>query len=386
MLIRQVAKLFLTEIKHFYKQSLLFITIAMFLFTLSISVWCFSSDMIDGYKRYLDENIDVVYLTVNDVEDLEMYKEIEVIADYLYASVSGVTYYPTIKFGQSGSRVCLGSAYLFRDNLPFNYKDCVFQGRSWRASDNKIEGDVYTIFLRQSVAEELCVQVGDEITFEYESKLGVKSCNMTVLGIYSNEDNAQDSFVISFNFLLNISNDLLDAVSLHLEIQTPSRTMAIYPKLKSMGLECYSMYIGLDEISLINSMQYILLGASLAVMVTSLFVLNNSLTITVNSRKKYMAKLKLLGATTDKVAAIYYISMLASFIIAYSLGVLLSFYFCGYFSYIAKYVLEYPVSINLHVEACVGLFGTCLFLLVLRYILFRKKIKKIIPLDFIKET
>ena len=114
-------------------------------------------------------------------------------------------------------------------------------------------------------------------------------------------------------------------------------------------------------------------------------MLSNSLTITVNSRKKFMARLKLLGATTDKITAAYFILLVASFILSFALSILLSYLLCGYFTAIAVAALEYKVSMNLHLGAVGILFAVGCALLAVRYALFRLKVKKVSHAEFIKE-
>ena len=101
-----------------------------------------------------------------------------------------------------------------------------------------------------------------------------------------------------------------------------------------------------DELELVNVMRYVLIAVAVAIVAVTFVVLSNSLTITVNSRKKFMARLKLLGATTDKITAAYFILLVASFILSFALSILLSYLLCGYFTAIAVAALEYKVSMR----------------------------------------
>ena len=378
-------KLFTNELKHIYKQSLLLIAIAMFLFTLSISVWCFSRDMIDGYKEYLDSSLDVVHLSVYDLDGVDRYTQIDALGDYFFANARGITYYPTLRCGDKSVEETLGDALIFRDNLPYYFKDCEFSGRTWTASDNLKSDNNYPIFLSQSVADELSVTVGADVILECRLATGWTSCTMTVEGIYTENEEFIDDFILPFNFILERQEELLEGISVYIEIQNPSDVMDIYTKLTRMGLKSYSMYVSVEEITLVNSMRYILIGVSVLVLVLTFVVLNNILTITVNSRKKYMAKLKLLGATTNRVATVYYLILVLSFIIAFCLGIVLSYFFCGYFSEVAKQALNYSVTITLQWIPCLTLFCLSCLLILLRYFLFKRKIKNITPGAFVKE-
>ena len=378
-------KIFIYELKNVIKQSLTFTCISVALFTLSIGVLCFSSDMINGYKEFLNKNFDVISLAMYNVDGFQSYEEVDKLGDALSVEVEGVTYYPNLKYGENVVN-CLGTSYKFRDELPYYYRFCTFQGRQWCTDDNTPIEDVYSIFLSQSIANELSISVGDKILFEYTNKIGsLASSEMSVMGIYNELEDIYDDFVIPSSFIKDKVIELKDSISFYLELNKPADILNVYPELQKLGLECSSIYVSVEEISLINVMRYILITISCVVLVLTFTVLNNSLTITINKRKKFMAKLKLLGARIDIITATYLISLFLSFLLAFSCGILLSYYFCGYFSFIAKSVLEYPININLNWEACVGLFfGGCLLVL-LRYFLFRRKIKKIIPLEFIKE-
>ena len=378
-------RLFLNELKHVYKQSLIFTAIAMFLFMLSISVWCFSSAMIQGYKTFLNDSNDVIYLSIYGLTDMDEYIQIDACGDYLDANYRGITYYPRLRNGDNLIEGTYGIASFLRDELPYYYKKCEFSGRAWSSSDNILPDGNPPIFLAKSIADELSIQAGEEITFEYSDKTGWTSCAMTVEGIFTEEEGIHDDFVIPLSFILDIRDTLNDDFDVYLELQTPSDILTVYPKLTRMGFRCNSMYISLEEVNLVNSMRYILIGVSVVVLVLTFVVLNNTLTITVNARKKYMARLKLLGASTDRVAALYYWVLLLSFFLAFAFGMLLSQLLVGYFSSVASQVLDYPIIMKLHWLPCLTLFGVSCLLILLRYLFFRKKVKKITPGAFIKE-
>ena len=377
--------LFLNELKHIYKQALLFIAIAAILFTLSIGVWCFSGDMIDAYKNYLDSSLDVAYLSVYDLDGIDSYAQIDALGDYFFANARGVTYYPTLKCGDKSVEDTLGDAVIFRDKLPHGYQDCEFVGRAWTSNDNLYNDNNFPIFVSQSIADELSVTVGTDVLFEYSLSTGRTSRMMTVEGIYNENGDVYSDFIIPFTFILELQDELLDEISVYMELETPSDVLDVYTKLTRMGLKSYSMYVSVEEIILINSMRYVLVGISVLVLVLTFVVLNNTLTITINSRKKYMAKLKLLGATTSRVASVYYSVLIFSFLIAFLLGILLSNFFCNYFSDVAKQALNYPIVIELQWLPCCALFGLSCLLIVLRYFLFRVKISNITPGSFVKE-
>ena len=105
---KTVFKLFAYEFKNIYKQALIFAFISTFLFALSISVMCFSSDMVQGYKDYLD---DYGYYTlwVREVEDIGRYEEVDELCDYLSVRASGITIWHPVyyrRFSARGRRYC----------------------------------------------------------------------------------------------------------------------------------------------------------------------------------------------------------------------------------------------------------------------------------------
>ena len=412
---KNVLRLFAYEFKNIYKQALIFALISTFLFALSISVMCFSTDMVQGYRDYLDKDDYYHTLSMYDVTDFEKIKEVDGVCDYLSAYVYGIT--EAIENADGGSefggtvvtfRPMLqkdekiggyhGMAYIFRDELPEEIdEDCVMEEGEIGASYNERNSDGrYSIYLYAKAAEELEVGIGDSVTLNYELTDGLHKEEFTVAGIYQSKDKESSyhyAFFIPFAFVSEHNGkittheyDIFDGCCFYLQFNTPSDIMDALPKVRSLGFKELGVgFGGIDEIDLVNAMRYILIAVAVAIVTVTFVVLSNSLTITVNFRKKFMAKLKLLGATTDKVAAMYFVLLILSFIAAFALSVLLSFLLCGYFSTIASVAFEYTVTMKLHWDAVGILFAVGVVLIAARYLLFRLKVKKVSPAEFIKE-
>lgn len=388
---KTVFKLFAYEFKNIYKQALIFAFISTFLFALSISVMCFSSDMVQGYKDYLD---DYGYSTlwVREVEDIGRYEEVDKLCDYLSVRASGITiWHPFITDGSvpedgDTADILSGQSYVFRDTLPIDFDYYYFEGGGWTSADNQRRAEgLYPIFISKEVAENLQVNVGDTVSFYYELTDGLHEEKMRVADIFCLKDEEEgyyrDDFAIPFSFILENKDNLTEKCTFFLEMNKASDTFDLYPKVKSLRIGDVSD----DELELVNVMRYVLIAVAVAIVAVTFVVLSNSLTITVNSRKKFMARLKLLGATTDKITAAYFILLVASFILSFALSILLSYLLCGYFTAIAVAALEYKVSMNLHWGAVGILFAVGGALLAVRYLLFRLKVKKVSPAEFIKE-
>ncbi len=406
-----VFRLFAYEFKKVYKQTLVFSVISTFLFALSISVLCFSSDMLQGYKDYLDEVEYYDTVAIYDATKLEKYEEFDKLG-YTFAQAYGISarYKESEEFpGATESLHMLqngentggneGAAYIFRDGLPKGITD-YFTLESGKYTGAKLntrdENGRYSVFVEAKDAERMEVVAGDTVTFNYELIDGIHAEEFTVAGILKEKESGPRcwyDFFFPFAFLYEHEQDILtyeDLSSLNtrnicVELENASDIMDILPKVRNLCKVFGGSTGYFEEIDLVNTMRYILWAVAVAIVIVTFVVLSNSLTVTVNSRKKFMAKLKLLGATTDKVAAVYFILLIVSFIAAYALSILLSYLLCGYFSSIASVALEYKITMKLHWGAVGILFGAGCVLLAVRYLLFRRKVKKVAPAEFIKE-
>lgn len=407
---KSVFKLFACEFKNIYKQALIFALISTFLFALSISVMCFSSDMVQGYKDWVDEVEYYDYLGVYNVTDFDKYKELDGLCDYLYSEAYGITerYKDSEKYAgatesipmlQNGDNTSgyAGGSYVFREELPPEMADGLISGSYGGAAANeRRENGQYPVYVSDKTAEQLEVSVGDSVILNYELKDGNMYVEkFTVAGVYAYDDaivkgHFACTFIIPFAFVYEHKDSIavcedysiIDSCNVYLLLNKSSDAMDLLPKIKRINAgEVWTP----DDIVLVNTMRYILIVLAVAIVVVTFVVLSNSLTITLNSRKKFMAKLKLLGATTDKITAAYFMLLIVSFIVAFALSILLSYLLCGYFTSIATVALEYKVTMKLHFGTVGILFAVGCALLAVRYALFRKKVKRVSPAEFIKE-
>jgi len=407
---KNVFRLFAYEFKNVYKQTLIFSVISTFLFALSISVLCFSSDMVQGYKDYLDEDDYYYYVGVYGATDLSKYDELDKVCDYVSAQAYGIcciyeqeeeaweiNLKPMLQKGDKTAGYDAMS-YVFRDEKPrdFLFREChITEGEYLgKALNGRNSDGLYYTYISAKVSEELEAGVGDTVTLNYELTDGMHTEEFSVAGIYDLNENetvsfCRNDFILPFAFvnehngkITNNVNYIFDGCGFFLQLNTPSDIMDLLPKIRQINAGDIADY---EEITLVNTMRYILWAVAVAIVIVTFVVLSNSLTVTVNSRKKFMAKLKLLGATTNKVAAMYFILLILSFIAAYALSVLLSYLLCGYFSSIASVALEYKITMKLHWGAVGILFGVGCVLIAVRYLLFRRKVKKVAPAEFVKE-
>ena len=409
---KTVLKLFAYEFKNIWKQTLIFALISTFLFALSISVMCFSTDIVQGYKDWLDEAEYYDTVSIYDATNLKRYEEMNKLG-YTFAQAYGITarYKESEKYHGATESIHMlqkgentggneGAAYIFRDELPkgitdyFTLESGEYLGTKLNERD---ENGRYSVYIESRNAERMQAAVGDVVIYNYELIDGMHAEEFTVAGILKEKEGNGPrcwyDFFLPFAFVYEHddmvrTNDefmLLESRNIRVELEKASDVMDLLPKVRKLcgdfgGWEGYY-----EEVDLVNTMRYILIAVAVAIVIVTFVVLSNSLTITVNSRKKLMAKLKLLGATTDKVAAMYFVLLILSFIAAFALSILLSYLLCGYFTSIATVALEYTVTMKLHWDAVGILFGAGCILLVARYLLFRLKVKKVSPVEFIKE-
>ncbi len=384
---KRIIKLFLKEIKHIYIHSLIFILISTIMFTLSISLFCFSLDIVKDYKNYLDESFEYLSITLR-VNDLEQYDSFVNIGDYLEVDYGGLTYYPTMKFGDKENSNTMGTSFIFDDELHANFRKCKFIGAQWSKKDNFKEDSYYNIFLSSELAENLNIAIGGKLIFKYWADNELRENQFNVKGIYSKEDGVVNDFIIPFAFIYDVYSKLNDKdsakVSFYVGMDRPSDILNVLPKLQRLGIDFYAAYPSVDEVNLMNLTRTILYVLSSIVFILALLILNNILSITVKKRQQYMARLKLLGASTGTVANLYYVLLVVSFLIAFVLSIILSILSCNYFTYIANIILDFKTTISIHWSAVGILLVFGIILIAIRYLFFYKKVKNITPLAFIK--
>lgn len=376
----KVLKLFINELLNISKYAIAFVVVAVFLYTLSISLWCFSIGIVDGYKRFLDDtNPTGIELSLHNY-NIDDYKKLNALGGYVEAIMNGVTYYPTISFNGKTSQELSGTSLYFRDELLNSYQQTVFIGRAWNNSDNTNDNGGYSIFLSDEVANEIDVNVNDIVVLNY---VGGQE-EFKVVGIYVQTDKIYDSFVIPFNFLYDLNTQVSKDITLVFHLDMASDVLTICPALQKMGITYSSLYLTVEEVDLMNTTKIILYVLAIIVIIITFFVLNNVLTLILQGRQKYMARLKILGASSAMVAIIYYTTLILSFLVAFILAVALSSLFCGYFTTVANSLLSFESAIVLRWEAVVVLFCIGLVFLSIFYLLFYRKMKKISPLSYIR--
>ena len=182
--------------------------------------------------------------------------------------------------------------------------------------------------------------------------------------------------------MLQVLLTQLTTLVFHLDMA--SDVLTICPALQKMGITYSSLYLTVEEVDLMNTTKIILYVLAIIVIIITFFVLNNVLTLILQGRQKYMARLKILGASSAMVAIIYYTTLILSFLVAFILAVALSSLFCGYFTTVANSLLSFESAIVLRWEAVVVLFCIGLVFLSIFYLLFYRKMKKISPLSYIR--
>lgn len=394
LVMKKNTELFLSEFKTIYKQCISFIIIAGLIFTLSISLFCFSLDIITGYKDFLDENSpDGIYVKIypDTIDDFFKY---DIYGDYSSIVAQNVTFLSSLKFGENivssinpplGQGYLMGNSYIFKDNLPQEYMNAeLTSGRWWEVSDNeKIDGK-YNIFISQETSDMLSCNTGDIINLCIQENIS-DSYSFTVVGIYIKEE-LGDDFVIPVNFIKDVEDKLTWWVSYFLAINKTSDILDLYPKLQRAGLEPSGFpYITLDEVGLVNSTRYILIAISIVTVLIACFILNNIITIIVNSRQDFIARLKLLGAKSLGVSVLYYSFLALSFLISFMFASALSFAFKNYYSKVANSILDFPINMQLHPIVFLVLFLSGILILGVRFLLLKKRISKIQPIDAIRK-
>jgi ABC-type antimicrobial peptide transport system permease subunit len=351
--------------------------------------------VIKGYKAYLDEMFaDGLSFELN-VKSFDDFLRAGGAADYLKIDVWNFT--DDVNFSFNGVIVSdedseeysifFGDAYVFRSALPNACRGArLVSGRWWTDGDNLKQNGFYNIFISSQTAEALGINAGErlQMSFPYTN---AAVAELTVAGIYEGED--VGDFVCPAYFIYGIfesvaATDYTDGVYVYYygEVAEASDIFDAVSALRRGGFKP-ELFL-LEEIDLVNAARYILITISVISFLITSFILNNIVTITVNARQRFIAQLKLLGAKSSLVAALYYSFLLFSFLASFALGSALSVLLKNYYSGIVNTTLDFTVTLNMYPAVLLALFLTGVVILAVRFVLFGRKINKIQPIDCVR--
>ena len=290
---KKVICLFLQEFKNIYKQLILFIIISVFLFALAIGLFCFAKDMRSAYRQYMDATctapLSIFIENKINKTDLSI---VNSFVDTVWSS--SVVSEGTLSYNEKevssnqppeGFAYLIGQSCYFKDSLPMSAEDIKFtEGRFLGDSINgKDEEGYYHIYLSNIVAEPLDAHLNDVITWNYNGY----SANIKIAGIYD-----ITSYGLCFILPINILYEFNEEIFIRIDINKPSDSITICPRLTSMGLDFNSSDWPLESNTVVLQMETIFYILALVICALTCFILSNILSITLRTRKKIYCQIK----------------------------------------------------------------------------------------------
>ncbi|MDR3293691.1 MAG: hypothetical protein LBT20_06310 [Clostridiales bacterium] len=369
------------EFKSIVKQSLLFLVICGLVLSAAIGVFSFSVNLVPNYATFLNQGVDNGFDFNVYPDDEKMFFKGSAVAGQSYVTAPFITYSTTLHYRDAiyetygaSTEILSGRAYIFKETLPRVFQGVrVVKGTLWSTEDNGKPDGYFNIFLRDTVAECLGIRVGDTLT------IWSGSTQYAVKGIYESREGIP-AFVMSYQACVSrAGNDIW----YYLEADNAEKMINVYPKLRSIGFELGGTMFA--EMGLMISARYLLIVLSAMVVFAAFMILNNILSIILYYRHQFIAKLKLLGAETSVVAGLYFSFVTISFVLAYTIAVVLSFVMKLYYENIASalFGFNFVIDIKWYTLVCPFFIGAAI--LAVRFIRFKKKVSGVRILDFMRD-
>jgi len=409
--------LFALEFRLVIKQSLLFLLIATIVFSLALGVYSFSNDLMDNYYNELDRDIyeNGAFRFWTDSSEADIIREVlplaenanvwnvwdmrGILSDVLF-SYGEKKFYSTNTFSEDINewRFFAGRGITFFDELTASQERDISgfaQGRQWRASDNFANDGIYNIFISAMLAESLNASYNSIVSVTAIDEDFAPVFNVRVAGVFGNNE---DMIVELFYFPLNLVLDMHDTkreygffppiLPIAFQINDARSIHPFYRILQNAyadgRFENVSAPWVLNSIQMMRTTEAILMALAYLMIVIAFFILSNILSILINSRGEFIAKLKLLGANSTTISLLYYTVFLALFIVSFALSIGLNFVMLNYYASIATNLFDFEFIIHARPLSILWMFLASLGLIALRYIFFRRKISKIEPLTLLR--
>ena len=340
-----------------------------------------------------DVNPDGIWFSANAL-DISAFMKADKYTDGISINAGGITYDFVLKYGDNEFRslriiiegnnamisMYSGGAYALDGAMPSYFKSLeIMDGALWDASDNFRQCGLYNIFIDSDVASALGVEVGGVIELFGSDDIFIET--LKVKGIYKSE-NIGNRFIVPVGLCFdNIDKAWISNLNLYLE--KTSDAIDIYYKLTKEGIypENDSFF---ENIRLVKSTEIILIIIAAVIFLSTFAILSNVLSIVVNQRKEFIAKLRLFGAELNVIAPLYYAVFVALFLLSFLLAVALNFLMKEHYEGVAGALFYHDFSIKVSVYNILAPFLFGIALLAAKYLLFRRKIAEVKPLDYMR--
>jgi len=141
------------------------------------------------------------------------------------------------------------------------------------------------------------------------------------------------------------------------------------------GLNFVSWII--DEIDLVGAFSGIFASVSIVILLLSGFVVFIYAGMIINKRMQFIGILKAMGMTNFKVSKMFFVMILAAFIIAFILGNIFSIFINAHFSYLAYSLFDQSLNLGFNIVSQMILLGSIVLIAFLASLLLFRKIQRI---------
>ncbi|MCL2234483.1 MAG: hypothetical protein FWC11_01950 [Firmicutes bacterium] len=408
---KKAISLFALELRLIIKQSLLFLLIATIVFSLALGVYSFSNDLMDNYYREIDRDI-AEFGSYRFFAEMHSADSVRNVIPYSNGAhiwngweMAGVLsdisfFYGDNVFNTTNTsskdtaewRFFSGSGIIFQNDIyalfPF------IDGRGWSESDNYPNNGFYNIFISSMIAGALGASYGSIVSISPMDSPHVPSRDVKIAGVFGYCDDIISTF---FYFPLNLVLDMHDVLSGHgeattipvsFEINSARALHSFYRTLRNAyeeGKVCsFNIPWIINSIEMMRIAEAVLMALAYLMIVIAFFILSNILSILINSRGEFIAKLKLLGANSTTISILYYIVFLSLFVVSFAIAIGLNFVMLNYYASVATNLFDFEFLISARPLAIFYMFLASLGLIAIRYIFFRRRISKIEPLTLLR--
>lgn len=384
-----------------YKQSIILIFITSLAMSLSLCVFSFSTNLKSNYAKELDRNSPDGFEFAVECSSISDFIKSNEMVDLLGFKARNVTFSSTLIANGHSFKTeqkentdngifvnnFSGEAYFFNDNIPIKFKDIIFHDgvcfNNYKFNEKNQE--LYPIFVSSFIAEKLFLKINDLVEINNDSG-DIEVGKLKVAGIYSYPDNTKSLpyFVFPINFCLEKEQHIKQPIYF-MHLNKTSRIFDTYYKLTALKIIPKTLGNFFEEIKLVKTNEILLISFSIIILIVAFLIMSNILNIILHLRNCYIAKLKLMGASSNCIASIYYLMFAILYIISFLISIFLNFAMKTYYEKVGENLFQFQFSINFQWHAIISLLVGSIILFVFKFFMFRKRIKATNSWDYMRK-
>lgn len=170
-----------------------------------------------------------------------------------------------------------------------------------------------------------------------------------------------------------------------MHLNKTSRIFETYYKLTALNIIPKTLGNFFEEIKLVKTNEILLISFSIIILIVAFLIMSNILNIILHLRNCFIAKLKLMGASSNCIASIYYLMFAILYIISFLISIFLNFAMKTYYEKVGKNLFQFQFSINFQWYAIISLLVGSIIMFVFKFFMFRKRIKATNSWDYMRK-